>query len=88
MDIEKTLITKMLPDGSELIAETWDEPEYPGIRISLRVDGRDGELLCFVEYSSSKPEGKNLCIAAYSADLDEPAYYESYSDPQPPSKNA
>lgn len=83
----KSTIIQALPDGTELIAEPWAEPEYPGIRISLRSPGREDELLCFAEYSSSKPEGKNLCIAAYSADIDEPAYYESYSDTQLPSKN-
>ena len=80
-------LEKLLPDGTKLIAETWDEPEYPGIRISLRAPGRDDELLCFAEHSSTKPAGKELCIAAYSADLDEPAYYESYNDPGSPSPN-
>lgn len=83
----KAVIKKALPDSNELVAETWDEPDYPGIRISLRAPGRNDELLCFAEYSSTKPAGKELCIAAYSSNQDEPAYYESYSDPQPPSQN-
>ena len=80
-------ISKTLPGGISLVAETWDDPEYPGIRISLRIPGRNDELLCFVEHNSAKPEGKRLCIAAYAANQDKPAYYESYSDPQPPSPN-
>lgn len=87
MENQKSMIVKALPDGTALIAETWDEPEYPGIRISLRAEGRDDELLCFVEHSGSKPAGKKLCIAAYSSTMDEPAYHESYSDPQKPSEN-
>jgi hypothetical protein len=83
----RAVIKKALPDGTALVAETWDEPEYPGIRISIRSPGLNDELLCFVEHSSSKPAGKELCIAAYSSNQDEPAYYESYSDPQPPSQN-
>jgi len=80
-------VIKPLPNGTALIAETWDEPEYPGIRISLCAPGRNNELLCFVEHSSIKPAGKELCIAAYSADHDEPAYYESYNGPGSPSPN-
>lgn len=80
-------LEKLLPDGTKLIAEIWNEPDYPGIRISLSVPGRDDELLCFVEHSSTKPTGKELCIAAYSSNQDEPAYYESYHDPQRPSEN-
>jgi hypothetical protein len=83
----ETSIVKTLPDGTELIAEIWGEPEYPGIRISLRARGHDSELLCFAEHNSVKPAGKELCIAAYSSNQDEPAYYESYNDLGSPSPN-
>jgi len=73
-------IEMALPGGMLLIAETWNDPNYPGIRISLRVPDCGDELLCFAEYNSAKPEGKELCIAAYSFDQDDPAYYESYND--------
>ena len=81
------IIVQALPSGMSLVAETWDDPDYPGIRISLRIPGSDDELLCFVEHNSVKPAGKELYIAAYAAGQDEPAYYESYCDPQLPSPN-
>lgn len=80
-------IENLLPDGTILIAETWDEPDYPGIRISLRVPGQSDELLCFAEHNIAKPAGRKLCLAAYSSNQDEPAYYESYGDPQQPGNN-
>ena len=80
-------LKKELPDGTFLIAESWDEPDYPGIRISnKKLDGTE-EFICFVEFNSAKPEGKQLCIAAYSQNIDEPAYYESYNDLGVPSIN-
>ena len=78
---DSVFIEKALPGGMSLIAGTWNEPEYPGIRISLRIAGRNDELLCFAEHNSAKPEGKELCITAYSFDQDEPAYYECYYNP-------
>lgn len=84
---DNPMVIKPLPDGRALVAETWDEPDYPGIRISLRTDGNHDELLCFAEHSCTKPAGKELCIAVYAQNLDEPVYYESYSDPQAPSPN-
>ena len=84
---DPVFIEKALPGGMSLIAGTWNEPEYPGIRISLRVPGREDELLCFAEHNNAKPEGKELCIAAYAFDQDEPAHYESYSDPGSVSPN-
>ena len=80
-------IEKALPDGTSLVAETWEDPEYPGIRISLRVPGSEDELLCFAEHNSGRPVGKELCVAAYASNQDDPAYYESYIDPQQPSPN-
>ena len=84
---DPVFIKKDLPGNISLVAETWNEPDYPGIRISLRVPGCNDEVICFAEYNSAKPEGKELCIAVYSSNHDEPVYYESYSDPQPPSPN-
>ena len=86
-DRNNALLETVLPDGISLIAETWEDPDYPGIRISSRQSGQKDELLCFAEYNTAKPEGKRLCISAYAAGLDEPAYYESYCDPQPASSN-
>lgn len=80
-------LEKPLPDGSTLVAETWNEPDYPGIRISMqKPDGTD-EFLCFAEFNTTKPSGRQLCICAYAHDSDEPTYYESYTDPKPPSHN-
>ncbi len=84
---DKQSITKALPNGRTLVAETWDEPDYPGIRISLRIPGAQDELICFAEHSSTKSAGKELCIAVYAQNHDDPVYYESYSDPQAPSPN-
>jgi hypothetical protein len=80
-------LKKELPEGSKLIAELWDEPEYPGIRISLKKPDGMVEIVCFAEYNSAKPPEKRLCVAAYSSAHDEPVYYECYNDPQAPSPN-
>ena len=80
-------IEKLLPDGLSLVAETWDEPDYPGIRIALQNPDGTNEVVCFAEFNTAKPDGRQLCVCAYSRDIDEPVYYESYSDPQPPSEN-
>ena len=81
------IVKQSLPDGTLLVAETEDDPEYPGIRISARIPGQLETLICFVEHNSAKPAGRELCIGAYSADQDEPAYYESYNDPGSVSPN-
>jgi hypothetical protein len=83
----KHCLEKPLPDGTTLVAEPWDEPDYPGIRISLRAPGGADEFLCFSEFNSRKPEGRQLCVCAYASDTDEPVYYESYNDPGSPSPN-
>jgi hypothetical protein len=80
-------LEKALPNNMALVAELWDEPDYPGIRISLKKPDGTTEFLCFAEYNSAKPEGRRLCICAYAHDLDEPAYYASYNDPGLPSLN-
>jgi hypothetical protein len=83
----KHRLEKPLPDGTILVAEPWNEPDYPGIRISLRTpDGAD-EFLCFAEFNSHKPKGRQLCVCAYARDIDEPVYYETYHDPGSPSPN-
>jgi len=86
-DDMKFIIEQALPGGTSLIAEVSDDPEYPGIQISLKTPGSDNVPICFAEYNSTKPAGKELCICAYAAEQDEPVYYESYSDPQTPSPN-
>lgn len=76
-----------LPDGSTLVAETWNEPDYPGVRISLKKSDGADEAICFAEFNTTKPEGRQLCICAYARDIDEPVFYESYNDPGSPSPN-
>jgi hypothetical protein len=83
----KRCLEKPLPDGTILVAEPWDEPDYPGIRISLRTPGGADEFLCFSEFNSHKPEGRQLYVCAYARDTDEPVYYESYNDSGSPSPN-
>ena len=80
-------LTKPLPDGTNLVAEIWNEPGYPGIRISLQKSDGTDEVICFAEFCTNKPKGRQLCVCVYSSENDEPAYYESYADPQPPSHN-
>jgi hypothetical protein len=83
----KRCFEKPLPDGTVLVAKPWDDPDYPGIRISLRTPGNADKFLCFAEFNSRKPKGRQLYIAAYTRDIDEPAYYESYNDKGSPSPN-
>lgn len=87
MPEQQNKLEKALPDGATLVAETWDEPEYPGIRISLKKPDGTDEFLCFAEFNTNKPDGRQLCVCAYSRDMDEPTYYESYNDPGSPSPN-
>jgi hypothetical protein len=84
---QERCLEKLLPDGTKLIVETWDEPDYPGMRLLLRNSACNEELLCFAEFNIYKPEGRQLCIAAYTRDVDEPVYYESYNDKGWPSPN-
>ena len=86
-DKTNNTLTMNLPDESKLIAETWGDPEYPGIRISLQKPDGTVEILCFAEFNTTKPDGRQLCVCAYTSNIDEPAYYESYADSQPPSPN-
>lgn len=78
------ILTKKLPNGQVLAAELNNDPSYPGIQISLMGTGPDGtdETLCFAEFNTGRTDGKQLCICAYTADQDDPAYYASYHDPE------
>jgi hypothetical protein len=84
---DKASVEQSLPDGKMLIAGLCGDSEYPGICISLRIPGQADEIICFAEHNSAKPEGKELCIAAYISSQDEPAYYESYAAHGEPSPN-
>ena len=80
---EKSIILKQeMPNGTALTAELNNDPNYPGIQISLKGSGSDntGETVCFVEFNTKKPKGKELCICAYTSGQDEPAYYAGYHD--------
>jgi len=67
-----------LPDGSYLQAVPETESAYPSIDIwVIRYNGVR-EKLCFAEYNPNRPEGLELCVAAYHHDDDEPSYYMSY----------
>jgi hypothetical protein len=80
-------LEKALPNGTVLAAEPYNDPDYPGVTIYLRTLAGIDELLCFVEYNTSKPPGRELCIGAYSRGQDDPSYYASYNDPGFPSAN-
>jgi hypothetical protein len=77
---EKTKLTLELPDGTLLIAARQDDTDYPRMAIYLHRLDQPDELLCFAEHNPSKPKGQALCIAAYRAADDEPAYYGSYNE--------
>ena len=81
--METTNITKKLPNGMVLIAELNNDPDYPGIEISIKGTGTDNldETICFVEFNSTKPENQELCTCVYTVDEDEPVYYASYNKP-------
>ncbi len=76
-----------LPDGSRLVTTVCKEPAYPGVQINLQRPGEADLALCFAEFNTEKPDGMQLCICAYSHNLDEPAYYESYNAIGTPSPN-
>ncbi len=78
--LNNTSLEMQLPDGTKLVVEPWADEEYPGIRVYLKKPDGTDEVVCLVEYNTSKPEGKQLCIGAYAHDLDDLAYYESYND--------
>ena len=67
-----------LPDGTQLVAEAIDNPDYPGIEIQMMKTDGSMERLCFAEYNKDKPDNMKLCIGAYSEGIDEPVYYSSY----------
>jgi len=66
-----------LPGGITLRAQVSND-DYPGIWISLVKPDGSTEWICFAEHNPNKPEGHELHIGAYTADDDEPSYYESY----------
>ena len=72
----------VLPNGIVLLSEPNNDPAYPGIQISIKGTGPDdtNETLCFVEYNSDKPVGKEICVCAYAQDRDDYVYYASYNE--------
>ena len=73
-------LTKELPNSMVLTAELNNDPNFPGIQISLKGIGSDDTdgTVCFVEFNSTKPEGRELCVCVYTSGHDEPAYYAGY----------
>jgi len=71
-------ISIKLPDGNFLTARSEARTAYPAINVYLDRPGGTKEMLCFAEYSPDRPEGFELCVAAYHHDVDEPSYYMSY----------
>ena len=67
-----------LPDKSCLIARLDDNPDYPGILIYLQNPNGTEELVCFAEFNSEKPPGKELCLGAYTSIEDDTVYYDNY----------
>ncbi len=76
------IFERPLPDGTKLVAELWgDDFHFPGIMISLQSPDGAKTGLCFAEYNSCRPEGKQVCVGAYAQNVDDVTYYKSYSDP-------
>ncbi len=71
-------LTLGFPDGHLLIARLEDDPDYPRIAVYLHRVSECDELLCMAEYNPEKAKDQELCIGAYTAGSDDPAYYESY----------
>lgn len=69
-----------LPNGMSLKAQAVKDPDYPCIQVTLKQPGCSEDIICFAEFNSSKPIGKEICISAYAHNLDEPVYYASYHD--------
>lgn len=67
-----------LPNDTVLRTELSPSKEYPGITIWLhRPNDPAPEQIAFVEHNHER-EGHELCVGAYTAYEDEPAYYKSY----------
>jgi len=73
----ETLCTK-LPNGFSLEARNDVETAYPGIHITLVSPEGAREVVCFAEYNPNRPGGRELCVAAYRQDQEDPVYHESY----------
>lgn len=67
-----------LPGERRLQASVQQDSEYPCINIALITADGEPEQVCFVEHNPQKAPGHELCICAYQAGDDEPAYYDSY----------
>lgn len=67
-----------LPDKSCLIARVDNEPNYPGINIFLLDANEIEELVCFAEFNSERPSGRELCLGAYTSVEDDTVYYDNY----------
>lgn len=67
-----------LPNGDSLEACADIETAYPGIHVTLIHSDGVREVICFAEYNPNRPEGRELCIAAYREGEEDPVYHESY----------
>jgi hypothetical protein len=68
-----------LPDGTVLSAWANRADEYPSISISLiHKDGYEDQI-CFAEYNSNKPDGKEVHIGVYARKFEKPVYYDSFN---------
>ena len=77
---QKAEFEYQLPDGTSFFVEAGGDKNYPGVYIKLRQPNGIDALVCFAEFNSDKPDGKNICVGAYAANCDDPTYYASYHD--------
>jgi len=67
-----------LPNGCLLEARADVETAYPGIVITLVSPNGVRQVISLVEFNPNRPEGHELCAAAYREGQEDPVYHESY----------
>ena len=81
--VDRPTIRLPLPDGTVLLAECFDEDEYPSIHISWESGrklklGMKSELLCTVEYDTDRSHGHEVSVIAYQSHDEEPMYCKPF----------
>jgi hypothetical protein len=73
-------IVLALPNDLSFVVKIGGDTDYPGVFTYLKqLDGQE-DIVCFAEFNSSRPEGKEICVGAYAHNIDDPTYYASYHD--------
>ena len=78
LSIEYDRLSVKLPNGYSLEAEADIETAYPGIFMTLIHPDGARDVICFTEFNPNRPDGQELCVAAYRDRQEDPVYHESY----------